>query len=57
MPVETDKSIQQPIQNTPKKKQTGTSGKAALAKITLLDGSLLEVTIDVSWMSFCFICI
>jgi hypothetical protein len=57
MPVETDKSIQQPIQNTPKKKQTGTSGKAALAKITLLDGSLLEVTIDVSWMLFCFICI
>ena len=34
-------------QNTPKKKAS-TSGKAALAKVTLLDGSVLDVTIDVS---------
>lgn len=33
---------------TPKKKQT--SGKAALARITLLDGSILDVTIDVSFL-------
>lgn len=31
--------------STPKKKTT-TSGKAALAKVTVLDGSILEVTID-----------
>lgn len=31
---------------TPKKKQN--AGKAALAKVTLLDGSTLDVTIDVS---------
>lgn len=31
---------------TPKKKQP--VGKAALAKVTLLDGSVLDVTIDVS---------
>lgn len=30
--------------STPKKK---TAGKAAIAKVTLLDGSVLEVTIDV----------
>lgn len=35
---------------TPKKKQT--SGKAALARITLLDGSILDVTIDVSHATF-----
>lgn len=35
---------------TPKKKPT--SGKAALARITLLDGSILDVTIDVS-CGFC----
>lgn len=42
---------------TPKKKQT--SGKAALARITLLDGSILDVTIDVShsfWIIFPFEC-
>lgn len=32
---------------TPKKKQT--AGKAALARVTLLDGSTLDVTIDVSY--------
>lgn len=37
---------------TPKKKQT--AGKAALAKVTLLDGSTLDVTIDVS-ISFFFL--
>lgn len=42
---------------TPKKKQT--SGKAALARITLLDGSILDVTIDVSrtfWIIIIFEC-
>lgn len=38
---------------TPKKKQS--TGKAALARITLLDGSILDVTIDVSFYFFCFI--
>lgn len=33
-------------QNTPKKKAA--PGKAALARVTLLDGSVLDVTIDVS---------
>lgn len=32
--------------STPKKKSTG--GKAAIAKVTLLDGVVLDVTIDVS---------
>lgn len=32
---------------TPKKKQS--AGKAALARVTLLDGSILDVTIDVSF--------
>ncbi|XP_038114305.1 protein 4.1 homolog isoform X2 [Culex quinquefasciatus] len=31
---------------TPKKKPASSSGKAALAKVTVLDGSILEVTID-----------
>lgn len=53
MPAEAVKSPASPVplsdanaQNTPKKKQS--TGKAALAKITLLDGSVLDVTIDVS---------
>lgn len=54
MPVEAAKSpTSNPVpladanaQNTPKKKQA--VGKAALAKVTLLDGSVLDVTIDVS---------
>lgn len=33
---------------TPKKKQS--AGKAALARVTLLDGSILDVTIDVSFL-------
>lgn len=37
---------------TPKKKQS--AGKAALAKVTLLDGSVLDVTIDVSMMILFF---
>lgn len=49
MPVEA-KSPTAPLSDanaqTPKKKQT--AGKAALAKVTLLDGSTLDVTIDVS---------
>ncbi|XP_029731620.1 protein 4.1 homolog [Aedes albopictus] len=32
--------------STPKKKPASSSGKAALAKVTVLDGSILEVTID-----------
>lgn len=55
MPVEAAKSpTSNPVpladanaQNTPKKKQA--VGKAALAKVTLLDGSVLDVTIDVSF--------
>lgn len=35
-------------QTTPKKKAASSSGKTAVAKVTLLDGSILEVTIDVS---------
>lgn len=54
MPVEAAKSpTSNPVpladanaQSTPKKKQA--VGKAALAKVTLLDGSVLDVTIDVS---------
>jgi band 4.1-like protein 1/2/3 len=48
MPVETEKTTAAVAPATPKKKPSGTSGKAAIAKVTLLDGSLLEVTIDVS---------
>lgn len=33
----------------PKKKKSISSGKVALAKVTLLDGSILDVTIDVSF--------
>lgn len=57
MPAEVVKSPASPspladAQNTPKKKQV--VGKAALAKVTLLDGSVLDVTIDVS-LHFSFI--
>lgn len=38
--------------STPKKKPASSSGKAALAKVTVLDGSILEVTIDVSSVGF-----
>lgn len=38
---------QQQQQSTPKKKPVA-PGKTALAKVTLLDGSTLDVTIDVS---------
>jgi hypothetical protein len=48
MPVEAEKTTVAVGQTSPKKKPSGTSGKAAIAKVTLLDGSLLEVTIDVS---------
>lgn len=37
---------------TPKKKQS--TGKAALARVTLLDGSVLDVTIDVSFFIYLF---
>lgn len=40
----------EPAPATPKKKPASSSGKAALAKVTVLDGSILEVTIDVSNM-------
>uniref|UniRef100_W4VRQ9 Putative coracle n=1 Tax=Corethrella appendiculata TaxID=1370023 RepID=W4VRQ9_9DIPT len=50
MPGESAKTVSptEPVATptTPKKKQTNTSGgKAALAKVTLLDGSVLDVTI------------
>lgn len=35
-----------------KKKPVASSGRAALAKITLLDGSVLDVSIDVSESKF-----
>lgn len=59
MPAEAVKTSATPLaeanaQSTPKKKTT-TSGKAALAKVTLLDGSVLDVTIDVSNIHFSFI--
>ncbi|XP_055591596.1 protein 4.1 homolog isoform X3 [Uranotaenia lowii] len=38
--------IPEPAATTPKKKPASSSGKAALAKVTVLDGSILEVTID-----------
>lgn len=55
MPAETKKSPSSAAppstisesQTTPTKK-SGSSGKTAIAKVTLLDGSVLEVTIDVS---------
>lgn len=37
-------------QPEPKKQSTSSSGKVALAKITLLDGSILDVSINVSWL-------
>lgn len=47
MPAEATKAAPaQEVPTTPKKKSL-TSGKAAVAKVTLLDGSILEVTIDV----------
>ena len=50
MPVETAKTApQEAAQNTPKKKPAS-SGKAAVAKVTLLDGSILEITIEVNIM-------
>lgn len=50
MPAETKKSPSSPappssISESPSKK-SGSSGKTAVAKVTLLDGSILEVTID-----------
>lgn len=49
MPAETKKSADS-IAGAAQKpaKPASNSGKAALAKVTLLDGSVLEVSIDVS---------
>jgi hypothetical protein len=47
MPVEAE-TIPAAAADTPsKKKPAQSSGRAALAKVTLLDGSVLDVTIDV----------
>ncbi|XP_062535543.1 protein 4.1 homolog isoform X3 [Armigeres subalbatus] len=48
MPAESKVADAAPATNpsTPKKKPAASSGKAALAKVTVLDGSILEVTID-----------
>lgn len=47
MPGETGTKSPQPQAETPtKKKATASSSRAALAKVTLLDGSTLDVTID-----------
>ncbi|XP_021708819.1 protein 4.1 homolog isoform X4 [Aedes aegypti] len=48
MPAESKTAEAAPATNpsTPKKKPASSSGKAALAKVTVLDGSILEVTID-----------
>ncbi|XP_065083054.1 protein 4.1 homolog isoform X4 [Ochlerotatus camptorhynchus] len=48
MPGESKTAEPAPATNpsTPKKKPATSSGKAALAKVTVLDGSILEVTID-----------
>lgn len=58
MPAEAVKTSATPLaeanaQGTPKKKSS-TSGKAALAKVTVLDGSVLDITIDVSGPHFLF---
>lgn len=51
MPAESIKSSDPPLGSEakalPKKKPVVSSGRAALAKITLLDGSILDVSIDV----------
>lgn len=48
MPGETGTKSPTPQAETPTKKKATSSGKAALAKVSLLDGSTLDVTIDVS---------
>lgn len=50
MPAESAKSAPPIADEGPKtspKKKPSTSGRAALAKVTLLDGSILDVSIDV----------
>ncbi|XP_035788775.1 protein 4.1 homolog isoform X4 [Anopheles albimanus] len=46
MPAESTKPVAEAAPSTPKKKPSSSSSKAALAKVTLLDGSILEVTIE-----------
>ena len=49
MPAETKSATAGTEAETPtKSKKANTTGKAGLARVTLLDGSLLDVTIDVS---------
>lgn len=49
MPAESIKTPVPAAENVSKKKSVvSSSGKAALAKVTLLDGSVLDVSIDVS---------
>lgn len=57
MPGETGTKSPTPQLETPtKKKAASSSGKAALAKVSLLDGSTLDVTIDVSLGNCWLIC-
>ena len=57
MPGETGTKSPTPQSETPtKKKAASSSGKAALAKVSLLDGSTLDVTIDVSRELWDLIC-
>ncbi|XP_050095712.1 protein 4.1 homolog isoform X5 [Anopheles aquasalis] len=46
MPAESTKPVAEAAPSTPKKKPSSSGSKAALAKVTLLDGSILEVTIE-----------
>lgn len=46
MPGETGAKSPTPQTETPTKKKASSGGRAALAKVTLLDGSVLDVTID-----------
>lgn len=48
MPVEAEVKSPPAATETPTKKKSTASSRAALAKVTLLDGSILDVTIDVS---------
>lgn len=47
MPAEAAAPLAQSNLSIAPKKKTAALGKAALAKVTLLDGSVLDVTIDV----------
>lgn len=52
LPTSTPAPLSNAKANAPKEKQT--AGNAALAKIQLLDGSILNLNIDVSFVFHCF---